>query len=206
MTITNGYTTTAEARRYVGLNDTIDTTDLDDVITTVSRMIDRYCRRHFFQVTEARTFTPDDYMILDLGAFNDLTTLTSIEIDEEGDGTYGKTLTAGEYQTLPVNRSVPETSPVRQVRALGDFLWPVPLIDQDRLNRVKITGVWGWSAVPAAIERACLIQIARVARRQESPLGVAGFGEFGVVRVSSQPDPDVRTLLDPYRILDGFTA
>lgn len=206
MTITNGYATTADARRYVGLNDSIDTSDLDDVITTVSRMIDAYCNRHFFQSTEARTFEPDDYLQLVLGANNDLVSVTSITIDEEGDGTYGKTLTAGEYQLLPTSRTAPEQTPITEVRALGAFLWPVPLIDQDQLDRVKITGVWGWPAVPAAVKRACLLQTARIARRQESPLGVAGFGEFGAIRVSSQPDPDLRAMLAPYRILDGFAG
>jgi hypothetical protein len=206
MTITNGYVTTAEARRYVGQNDNIDTTDLDEVITAVSRMIDAYCRRHFFQSTEARTFQPDDYLMLTLGANNDLVSVTSITIDEEGDGTYGKTLVSTEYQLQPTNRTAPEPVPVTMIRALGVFEWPVPLIDQDQLDRVKITGVWGWPAVPAAVKRACLLQTARIARRQESPLGVAGFGEFGAIRVSSQPDPDLRAMLAPYRILDGFAG
>lgn len=206
MAIVNGYVTTAEARAYLGQNDTIDQTELEDVVTAVSRMIDAYCQRHFFQSTEVRTFVADDWLMLKLGPNNDLTTITSITIDEEGDGTYGKTLTAGEYQSLPTNRTAPEAQPITTIRALGSFLWPVPLIDQDQLDRVKISGVFGWPSVPAAVKRACLLQTARIARRQESPLGVAGFGEFGAIRVSSQPDPDLRAMLAPYRIIDGFAS
>jgi hypothetical protein len=42
-----------------------------------------------------------------------------------------------------------------------------------------------------------------VFKRADSPLGVAGFGEFGVVRVT-QLDPDVKALLEPYRRHAGF--
>ena len=44
--------------------------------------------------------------------------------------------------------------------------------------------------VPHAIRLAILMQTARWFRRRLSPEGVAGFGEFGAVRVS-QLDPDI---------------
>lgn len=54
----------------------------------------------------------------------------------------------------------------------------------------------GWVPVPwpSHVETAVLIQTSRLYKRRNSPEGVAGFGEFGVVRVSSL-DPDVETLL-----------
>jgi hypothetical protein len=42
-------------------------------------------------------------------------------------------------------------------------------------------------------------------KRQESPLGVAGFGEFGVVRVS-RLDPDIDAMLQPYKLLSPGLA
>lgn len=68
---------------------------------------------------------------------------------------------------------------------------------------MRISGVWGWPAVPDAVKAACRIQVSRVFKRADSPLGVAGFGEFGVVRVS-RLDPDVESLLAPYRVLAGI--
>jgi hypothetical protein len=73
----------------------------------------------------------------------------------------------------------------------------------DQLWEVTVTGVFGWPAVPAAVKQACRLQVARVFKRADSPLGVAGFGEFGVVRVT-QLDPDVKALLEPYRRHAGF--
>lgn len=47
------------------------------------------------------------------------------------------------------------------------------------------------------IELAMLMQAGRLYRRRSSPEGVAGFGEFGAVRVS-RIDADIEALLAPY--------
>ena len=80
--------------------------------------------------------------------------------------------------------------------------WPIPggTAGTRRQQLTKITGTWGWPAVPAMVKQACRIQVARIMKRQESPLGVAGFGEFGVVRVS-RLDPDIDAMLQPYKML-----
>ena len=149
MTITNGYLTQAEALAYVGQNLVQDTSLLDDVVTSSSRMIDRYCGREFFQVTEARTFaTPDDIYTLSFGSYNDLVSVTTFNM---------------------------------------------------RQNTVEITGVWGWPSVPLDVKQACRIIVAEISKMQESPLGVAGFGEFGVMRVSKTMPPRAMQLLAPYR-------
>jgi hypothetical protein len=69
---------------------------------------------------------------------------------------------------------------------------------------VKVTGVWGWPAVPAAISQATILQAARHFKRYDSPLGVAGFGDFGVVRVSRFLDADVQMLVEPYKKMRLF--
>jgi hypothetical protein len=53
--------------------------------------------------------------------------------------------------------------------------------------------------VPKAIETATMIQASRIFKRFDSPLGVAGFGDFGAVRVSRFLEPDVEQLVMPYR-------
>jgi hypothetical protein len=52
--------------------------------------------------------------------------------------------------------------------------------------------------VPIAITQACVIQSSRIFKRLDSPLGVAGFGDMGAVRVSRYLDPDVQQLVAPY--------
>jgi hypothetical protein len=63
---------------------------------------------------------------------------------------------------------------------------------------VKVTAKWGWLAVPDAVQQATLFlanQYYKTAR--EAPLGVAGFGDFGAVRVRAMPQ--VENLLQPLR-------
>ena len=64
---------------------------------------------------------------------------------------------------------------------------------------MRVTGVFGWPSVPKAIEVATIIQSTRIFKRYDSPLGVAGFGDFGAVRVSRFLDPDVEQLVMPYK-------
>jgi hypothetical protein len=84
------------------------------------------------------------------------------------------------------------------VRATGLGRWFPVAACTGRLARVQVTGTWGWPAVPVDVKQACLLLAARLFIRKESPQGVAGFGEFGAIRVRSA-DPDVVALLEPYR-------
>ena len=205
MTITNGYLTTAEARTYAGLSDLADVELLDDVVTTVSRMIDDACQRHFWQ-TDAHTvryFATKDMYRLVFGAFNDLVTLDSIQFDRDGDGTFEETLDLANVELGPYSPdAAAEPRPYTEANLLRMIYWPIPggTGGTRRQKLTKITGTWGWPAVPAMIKQACRLQVARIMKRQESPTGIMGFGEFGVVRIS-RLDPDIEAMLQPYKML-----
>lgn len=188
------YLTADEAQRWVGAPIDELTGEVDATITAVSAMIDNYCDRSFGRSdSQARDFIPVDSTVVQLGPFDDLVSVSSIT---EGD-TFTTPVTG--YLLEPHNPAVgSEVRPYRAIRRTSGT-WTL-----DVTPTVRVTGVWGWPAVPAPVKAACRIQVARVFKRNESPLGVAGFGEFGVVRVPSQLDPDVRQMLDPYRILAGF--
>jgi len=206
VTITNGYLTTAEARTYAGLSDLADTELLDDVVTAVSRAIDNACQRTFFQQTaQARTFATSSATKLVLGAFNDLVSITTLKFDEDGDGVFEKTIGASDFGL--VDSDFPESGPYTLVELYNSTLFPVPggTAGSGRTKLTQVTGTWGWPAVPAQVKQACRLQVARVMKRQESPLGVAGFGEFGVVRVS-RLDPDIDAMLQPYKLLSPGLA
>lgn len=49
---------------------------------------------------------------------------------------------------------------------------------------------------PANVEEAVLLQAARLYKRRNSPEGVTGFGDLGVVRITAL-DPDIDQLLGP---------
>jgi hypothetical protein len=59
--------------------------------------------------------------------------------------------------------------------------------------------VFGWPSVPIAIKQATIIQASRIFKRLDSPLGVAGFGDLGAIRVTRDLDPDVAQLVMPYK-------
>lgn len=67
---------------------------------------------------------------------------------------------------------------------------------------LKVSAVWGWPSVPGPVTEAVLLFAARLYSRRSSPSGVAGFSDFGVVRVTAT-DADVRALLAPY-VKEGF--
>lgn len=205
MTITNGYLTTDEARQYAGLSYDADTELLDDVVTAVSRAIDQACQRHFWQTSAgtARLFPTDDAYLLRLGPFNDAVSITQVRVDRDGDGVFEETISSSDYVLGPANPSAaPEQRPYTEIGLLNSLYWPIPggTAGTGRTHLTQVTGTWGWPAVPAAVKQACRIQVARIVKRQESPMGVAGFGEFGVVRLTKL-DPDVDSMLQPYKLV-----
>ena len=70
-------------------------------------------------------------------------------------------------------------------------------------RRVRVTARWGWSAVPDAVNEACILRAAALYKRKEAPFAVAGFDGFGAVRLRAQ-DPDVSALLGSYIRPDGI--
>ena len=54
---------------------------------------------------------------------------------------------------------------------------------------------------PGPIVEACAIQATRIFLRPKAPFGVMGAPETGYIRLRSELDPDVKVLLEPYRVL-----
>jgi hypothetical protein len=207
MPVTNGYCTVDELKAWK----TLDTTDLEaileDAINAASRSIESFCQRRFWQdgtvgSPVARVFDAQDYCYLDLGAFGDLIQVTAFKTDDNRDGTYETTWSAStDYQLLPVTTTGPETYPFTSAAALNKS---VPVVyERQRRGLIQITGVWGWSAVPADVHEACLMLANRLCKRRASPEGVAGWADFGVVNIRNT-DPDVTRLLGPYRHAAAF--
>ena len=206
----NVYTTLAEIKDALRIPQA--DTDLDSVfeaaILAVSREIDQHCQRHFYRITEPRTFTPTHRWCLKLGEFNDLVSVTTLKTDATGDGTFETTWQATDYQLLTTTGSPnvnagPEPRPYGQVRAVGNQVFPCSYSWYGygigmRADRVEITGTWGWPTVPVDVREACkLLSVESGKLLREAPFGVAGFGEFGVVRV--RDNRKAMQYLAPYR-------
>lgn len=198
MTISNGYTTVDEfkARYYpADMADAIDDAVIEAVVEATSRLIDEHCSRRFWKntVAEARYYTPEwgDLLIVD-----DLVSVTSLKTDEDEDRTYERTWTTADYDLEPYNAGL--SSPVKpytQIRTSpkGSYSFP------GTRKGVELTGIFGWYAVPDAINEACLIQSIRLFKRKDTPFGIAGNEELGTLQNIPRLDPDVKMLLEPYR-------
>ena len=64
--------------------------------------------------------------------------------------------------------------------------------------------MFGWPEVPPSIIQAAVIQASRLFKRLDSPLGVAGVSDIGVMRVSRGLDPDVAQLVAPFKRVGGI--
>lgn len=194
MAITNGYCTLNELKAATRISDNVDDSLLEMAIEGASRAIDSYTNRNFYSSgTATRYYAPQNSYICDTDDIISLATLTTLDQDDN----YTVTWAAKDYQLEPLNGFVDGFNvPYTRIRAIDDYVFET-LGGQ---ATVKVVGVFGYAtAVPMSIKQATIIQASRIYKRLDSPLGVAGFGDMGVVRVSSKLDPDVAQLVDSFR-------
>ncbi|HEX6969857.1 MAG TPA: hypothetical protein VF174_13755, partial [Micromonosporaceae bacterium] len=124
------------------------------------------------------------------------TTDLVVATDTGDDGTYATAWAASDYELEPVNGMVSGQSdwPYYRIRAVGSHDFPQC---GRRRNTVQVTAQWGWAAVPGPVKEACLIVAEELFKLSDAPFGVAGFGEFGPVRV--RMNSRAQSLLAPYR-------
>jgi len=196
MAITNGYATLEEVKKAARITDAIDDSLLEISVESVSRMIDAYCERRFFtNGTETRYFAATDSYVCEV---DDIAgTAITLETSAGLDGIYDETWTTSDVQLEPLNRRASGLDfPVTRLRAVGDYLFPVDRVGE---TAVKVTAVYGFgTAVPVQVKQATIIMALRQYKRYDSPLGVAGMGELGAIRVGKF-DPDMVMLLSQFR-------
>ena len=207
MTITNGYATRnqVKAALRIGTADTLDDDLIDNCVGAASRLIDGYCNRRFWQsgTAEARVFQAEDsfYCSIDDIAGTALTLKTSTQAD----GTFDLTWSRSDYQFEPLNGNLDGlTWSYDKIRAVGDYLFPTVNANYGDQALVQVTAIFGWPSVPEPVTQATIIQASRIFKRYDSPLGVAGFGDLGAIRVSRFLDPDMAQLVEPYRRMRIF--
>lgn len=199
MALTNAYASLADVKAALRITDSVDDSLLEMAIESASRLIDGYTSRYFYNAgTATRDFVAEDSY---LTIIDDLISISELKTTDEIGRAY-TTWNPEDYQLRPVNGkqdglNVPYTSILSVDNLLFNKLGEQAL--------VRVTGVWGWSAVPITIKQATVIQASRIYKRLDSPLGVAGFGDLGAIRVGRALDPDVEQLVMPYRIMRNFS-
>ena len=193
------YCTVEELKSRLAIPDTADDFEVTLAIEAACRSVDEVCGRYFWRGSDTRTYVPTSLYGQQL---DDLVSVTTFKVDQDGDGVYEQTWTSGTDYALTVSPGAyntgakGETWPYTGFQVIGTskfvpFVWP-----WSHQDRIQVTGVFGWPAVPLAVKQAALIAAADLFRLKDAPFGVAGFGEFGVVRV--QQNGRVLALLRRY--------
>jgi len=199
MAVTNGYVTAAALKATLSITGTTFDADIDAVINSSSRTIDQACGRRFWAdaaATSVRTYTPDSWRRV---MIDDLITLTSLKVDQDGDGTFEETWVVNTDCVLEPLNAAAET-PVRPyesilVRKLARKYFPV-----DVERSVQVTGKFGWPAIPDEIATATSVLAGKLFKRaREAPFGIVSFGADSTAAMRiARTDPDVANLIGPF--------
>jgi len=197
LAVQNAYCSLADVKASLRISDTIDDALIENSINAASRMIDQYCNRYFYsgQAGEVRYFKAND-------AYNcwidDCQSITELRTAQSNPITYNQIWASTDFQTIPANTLANGAyQPITGLTAVYNYFFPT----WQESNLVQVTGLFGWPSVPEPVKFACIIQASRLFKRLESPLGVAGVSDIGIMRVGSNIDGDVAQLINPFRLL-----
>ena len=186
-------------------------------------LVSHNCGRHFYRLQETRTYMPDT--IWELGIDDIVPSLaaqTVVNLDYDGDGIFETSwgnpappVGSGSFYALKLggpsnyqdnynpNAAGGVARPYNQLQALMipgavasngawlPFVWPY-----SHLNRVQVVTTWGWDYVPPEVTMASMMLCTDIYKSKDTPWGMAGTAEVGMVRVQS--NPWVVELLRPY--------
>jgi hypothetical protein len=192
MAITNGYATLAQVKSALRITDAIDDQIIELAIEAASRQIDSHTERVFYSTAATRYYAPRDWQICET---DDIISITTLKTSSNVDGVYDTTWATTEYQLEPLNGITGGiVTPYTQIRAIDDLTFPTNYGEAT----VQIVGTFGFSAVPVEVKQACVLLSSRIFKRNDSPLGVAGFGDLGAIMVRSV-DPDIAAMLAAWK-------
>ena len=177
-------------------------TSRDDLLTkalaAASRGIDRDTGRRFWldPAPVVRTFNPRGRIVCDEAGerllIDDIGSTAGLVVETGPPG--GPWSAVTDFETAPDNALLDSRPLTALLRTSGSWGYGT--------TRVRITARFGWPAVPDEVVEATRIQAQRLYVRKDSPEGVTGSAEWGVVRLS-RVDPDVYALIKHF-VLPGF--
>ena len=189
------YASLPELKQSLAISDGANDVDLERALETASRWIDAYCGRAFTLATaQTRDYYPEGTERVNVV---DLVSVTSLSVDTAGTRTYSTALTASDYELWPL-----DGPPYQQIR-----IWPLSSTRSfSPGRRVRVVGTFGCvvdGMPPPAVKQACLILANRYYVRKDAPFGVLSSVDLGQFERISKEDPDVVSLLGPWRLAGG---
>jgi hypothetical protein len=210
------YTGREELKSRLNITDSNSDYEIQIAIQAVTNWINSYAGRHFYQLTETRTYCPTNIWELavdDIVSTPAVAAATQVNLDYDGDGIYEvnwgnpappvgtglnyvlKLGTPGNYEDNYNVNSAGVPRPYTQLQALmsGQGEDPagggwLPFIwPYTHLNRVQVIATWGWPVIPPSVAQASLLLCTDVFKSKDAPWGIAGTAETGLMRVQSNP-------------------
>jgi hypothetical protein len=201
------YITVDELRAYTKDPGQLDQSIYEDAIAAAEVEVNAVCGRYFSQdaAVSVQYFWPDSNGCCPV---DDISTATGliVAVDTAGTGTWSDTWTiTTDYFLEPINQNQGGIVgwPYTEIRAtLASKYFPQRYFPYVRPT-VKVTARWGWAAVPAPVKQATKIIATKLYKMSEAPFGVAGFDQWGTIRVGNIPE--VQNLLGPF-MLDRYAV
>ncbi len=190
------YVTAAALKTTLNIGSTYADADIAVAVEAASRAVDGYTNQA--PGLFATTTSQSRYYTACAGESNvtidPLNSLTSVLIDQDGDGQYETTWTnLTDFVLKPAN-AVLDGYPYTELE----------LVPQGGrrfsyyLNSIKVTGLFGWASTPGAVTQATSILAGRFLKRaRETPYGIVVVSGDAVAAARlGRIDPDVAFLLD----------
>ena len=202
--LTDRLVTEGDLKELLGISDTVDDNRLTLAADAATQMVQAYCDRHFVQqdTATARVFVASTPWLVEV---DDISTTDGLVVktDEDDDGVFETTWATGDYQLEPLNGKMGgQTWPYTRLRAIQSREWPSDFGQAV----VQITARWGWANpddaalyIPQPVTQAAEIQGVSIFKSADAPLGIAGFGDIGIMRLRQAMHPVAAALLAPYR-------
>lgn len=194
------YVTVAELKAWRKVEDDEDAVEMALAITAASRAVDRCCNRQFGSTAaQDRFYTA--YWCTSLCRWcidvDDIMTAVGLTIGYDADDSGNYTNDVEDFRLTPVNAAA-EGKPWTRVVVSPSS----PNGVGDRADAVEVHAAFGWSAVPAEVKQATLLQASRFLLRRDAVFGV--MGEPGLAtRLLDRVDPDVALILRGVRKVWG---
>jgi len=187
---TVGYCTLNEVKDELGI--TVEDNDftLMGMILQVKGIIDNWCNRDFLAATATRYFDGGNPLFID-----DLVSVTTLKLDEDGDATFESTLADTDYLLYPLNKYPKTTIKLSEASNYGGFANGVR-------KGVEIAGSWGYaSTIPRPIRRLAIMMTIRLFETGGTAFKSEKLGDYSYT-INDSDDGLTQTekaIAEPYR-------
>lgn len=213
MTVASLYLSTADFKARTRSATAANDAAIAAVLASASREIDRWTGRWFGQdgseMTAAVRYASLPGCQSDVRPFPtwqpwsgdtrldipDTVSLTEVATDQDGDGIYETVWDAAEYLLRPGNAAA-LGEPYTQLRTTQAATHTFPTGP----DAIRLTGVFGWPAVPDTIVEVCFLIANRLKSLWDAPFGLSGGGEMGALDMTNSLTPILKGMLSPYRL------